>query len=224
MTRRVACVIPAYQAAATVGDVVRGVRRALPGAIVHVIDDGSSDDTASRAGAAGAVVLRLGRNEGKGAALRAGFDRALADRSDVVITLDADAQHDPAFAPMLLAGLDRADIVIGERARFGTRMPMQRRLSNALSSAVIGLCAGCRIGDAQSGYRAIDARVLRAVDPVGDRYEFETDLLILAGRQGFRIVGVPVPTIYGPPSHFRPLADTRRVAGRIWRRLPTPLS
>jgi glycosyltransferase involved in cell wall biosynthesis len=221
---RVMCIVPAYQAADSVGDVVRGLRAAMPQATVHVIDDGSTDRTESVAAAAGARVTRAVANRGKGAALRVGFASALAEAYDGVITVDADGQHDPTYAPALVAALDDADVVVGVRGKVGTSMPLPRRLSNALSSAIVSACAGCQIPDAQSGYRAIDARVLRAVRPEGDRYEFESDFLILAGRSGFRIVGVPIPTIYGAPSHFRALADTGRVAGRLWHRLSTPIS
>jgi glycosyltransferase involved in cell wall biosynthesis len=221
MSGRVACVIPAYNAAATVGAVVRGVRAALPDATIFVIDDGSADDTARVAEEAGAISTRLATNGGKGAALRLGFRQVLAAGCDVVVTVDADGQHDPSFAPALVAGLGGADVVVGVRARRGTRMPVQRRFTNAISSAAVSVCARCWIADAQSGYRAIAAQVLRDVEPVGDRYEFETDFLILAGRRGFRIAGVPVPTIYGRQvqSHFRPVTDTGLVAGRIWQRL-----
>jgi glycosyltransferase involved in cell wall biosynthesis len=220
MSGGVACVIPAYDAAATVGAVVAGVRRVLPHAALLVVDDGSTDGTAAAAERAGAVVERFPTNRGKGAALRTAFARALADGHDAVLTIDADGQHDPAYAPALLAALDAADVVVGVRARRRTSMPLHRRVSNAISSAAISYCAGCSLPDAQSGFRAIRASVLRSVHPLGDRYEFETDLLILAARAGFRIAGVPVPTIYGAPSHFRALADSRRVVGRIWQRLP----
>ncbi len=220
MSSGVACVIPAYDAAATIADVVAGVRRVLPAAAVLVVDDGSSDGTAAAAERAGAVVERFAANRGKGAALRAAFTWALERGHDAVLTIDADGQHDPSYAPALVAALDTADVVVGVRARRRTSMPLHRRVSNAISSAAISYCAGCALPDAQSGFRAIRAAVLRSVHPLGDRYEFETDLLILAARAGFRIAGVPVPTIYGAPSHFRALADSRRVVGRIWQRLP----
>jgi len=95
-------------------------------------------------------------------------------------------------------------------------MPVHRRLSNALSSAAISRCAGCALPDTQSGYRAMSAAVLRRVHPAGDRYEFETDFLIRAARAGFRIECVPVPTIYGAPSHFREIRDAMRVIQTIW--------
>ena len=215
--RRPACVIPAYDAAPTVGGVVDGVRAALPDAPVVVVDDGSHDGTADAARIAGARVVRLPHNRGKGAALRAGFTAVLDEGADAVLTIDADGQHDPAAAPALVAALADADVVIGTRRRDGTPMPLHRRLSNALSSRAISQCAGCVLPDTQSGYRAIRMDVLRRVHPRGDRYEYETDFLILAARAGFVIAGVPIPTIYGAPSHFRPLHDAARVVATIWR-------
>ena len=162
-------------------------------------------------------MLRHARNRGKGAALRTGFTALLDEGADAVLTIDADGQHDPAVAPALLDALRDADIVIGTRRRDGTPMPLHRRVSNALSSRAISRCAGCALPDTQSGYRAIRGEVLRRIHPRGDRYEYETDFLILAARAGFEIAGVPIPTIYGAPSHFRPLHDAARVVATIWR-------
>lgn len=214
----VACVIPAFEAAATIGAVAAGLRRALPEALIIAIDDGSSDDTAVVAGFACDRVLRLPFNCGKGAALRAGFAEALRLGADVVLTVDADGQHAPAYAPALVAAVaDGADIAIGTRRRVRGSMPLMRRLSNRLSSAAVSACAGTRIADSQSGYRALRRRVLQAVAPQGDRYEFETDLLIQAARLGMRIDAVPVPTSYGPRSHFHPVRDARLVIATILR-------
>lgn len=210
-------VVPALDAAPTVGAVVGGARRALPQATVVVVDDGSTDATARVAAAAGARVVSFDHNRGKGAALRAGFTAAMDAGADAVLTMDADGQHDPAAAPALLAALRDADVVVGVRMRTGSRMPPHRRASNTLSSWAISRCAGTRLPDTQSGYRAIRTEVLRRVSPLGDRYEYETDFLILAARAGYRIAGVVVPTIYGAPSHFRPLHDAARVVATIWR-------
>jgi glycosyltransferase involved in cell wall biosynthesis len=215
--RSLACVIPALDAAGTLPGVVAGVRRALPGAHVIVVDDGSSDGTRRAAAALADAVIGFERNLGKGAALRTGFEAALRRGSDAVLTVDADGQHDTSRAPSLVAALARADVVVGARERARTAMPIHRRMSNALSSAAISRCAGCSLPDTQSGYRAISAAVLERVRPDGDRYEFETDFLIRAARAGFRIECVPVPTIYGAPSHFRELRDALRVIGTIYR-------
>jgi glycosyltransferase involved in cell wall biosynthesis len=217
VTAPVACVIPSYQAAATLGEVAGGLRRALPGAALIAVDDGSRDATADVARRCCDRVIVLPANRGKGAALRAGFAAALAAGARAVITVDADGQHDPASAPRLLAALDGADVAVGVRARAPGAMPAPRRLSNALASRAMSACAGVSLPDAQSGFRAIRRGVLESVAALGDRYEYEADFLLRAARGGYRVVGVPVATIYGAPSHFRLLQDALLVMRTIWR-------
>ena len=217
MSGPVVCIIPALDAAPTAGGIARALRGAVPHALIVGVDDGSSDATRAVLAASCDRVLAWDVNRGKGAALRAGFDLARTLDATAVLTIDADGQHDPACAPAILGGLGVAELVIGTRRRQRTAMPLHRRVSNALSSAAISRCAGCVLPDTQSGYRAISRRVLDAVWAEGDRYEFETDFLIRAARAGLGIAGVPVPTIYGAPSHFRELRDALRVIGTIYR-------
>lgn len=214
---RIAAVVPGYNAAGTLEDVVSGLRRAIPHIAVVGVNDGSSDETGPRMRAACDRVLEFPRNRGKGSALRGGLALALQLAADVVITIDSDGQHDPACAPRLVDALAGADIVVGARARIGTSMPAHRRLSNALSSAAISLVSGRRLPDAQSGYRAMRRVVAETVDARGERYEYETDFIIRAARQGYRIASVPVPTIYGGSSHFREGRDALLVIATIWR-------
>ena len=214
---KLACVVPALDADNTLGGVIRRAREALPGATVIAVDDGSTDRTRAVAHETADVVIGFERNRGKGAALRAGFAAALDAGCEIVLTIDADGQHDVAFAPALLDAVAAADMAIGARPRAGSPMPLHRRVSNAVSSAAISWCAGCTLPDSQSGFRAIRASVLHRVRPVGERYEFETEFLILAARAGFRLVSVPVPTIYGGVSHFRPVRDAGLVIRSIWR-------
>jgi glycosyltransferase involved in cell wall biosynthesis len=212
----VACVIPAYDAAATLAMVARGIRASLPGALLIAIDDGSADATHDVALGCCDRVVRFAANRGKGAALRAGFDIAHEECMRAVLTIDADGQHDPARAPELLAALDDADVVIGSRARTRGTMPFGRRMTNALASAAIGAISGVAVPDAQSGYRAIRREVLAAIRATGDRYEYETEFLIEALRAGYRVASVGVPTVYGAPSHFRSCHDSLRVVRAIW--------
>ncbi len=215
---RVACVIPAFRAEATVGGIVRALRRALPRATIIGVDDGSADGTARRLRLCADDVIVMPTNRGKGAALRAGFDRAVALGADAIVSIDADGQHDAALAPALLAALAHADLVLGARRRSGA-MPLGRRVTNGLSNAAVARLSGHSLPDTQSGFRAVRAAVVRAVRPAGDRYEFETEFLLMAARRGFRIATVPVPTVYGggAPSHFRPVRDGLRVARSFWR-------
>jgi glycosyltransferase involved in cell wall biosynthesis len=216
----IGCVVPAYNAASTLGDVLRRLRLALPNSYVVVVDDGSTDATTAVAARAGVGrVLRFDRNHGKGAALRAGFAAILDAGCGEILTIDADGQHDPTYAPRLVAGLADSDVVLGARARSGT-MPLRRRVTNYLSSTAINLCVGCRLTDTQSGFRAMRADVVRRIAAAGDRYEFETDFLIRAARAGCRIGSVAIPTVYGVGrSQFRGLRDTALVVQTIWRQL-----
>lgn len=216
MIMPLACVIPALDAATSLAAVIAALRDALAGASIIVVDDGSRDDTHAVARAHADTVMRFERNRGKGAALRAGASAALAQGARAVVTLDADGQHDPACAPRLVAALDDADLAVGSRVRSG-RMPVGRRVTNALASAAVGAIVHAPVPDAQSGFRAMRRAVLERVHASGDRYEFETEFLIRAAHAGFRIVAIPVPTTYGAPSHFRTLRDTARVVRTIWR-------
>lgn len=217
MTAPVICVIPALDAERTLGDVAARLREVLPHATIIAVDDGSADATEDVAHATCDVVLRFPVNRGKGSALRAGIAEALARGAASVITIDADGQHPPDAAPLLLAALASADVAIGARARDARVMPLGRRMTNALASAAVGAIVGHTIADSQSGYRAIRRPVLESVVARGDRYEYETDFLIQAGRSGYRIAAIPIPTIYGAPSHFQGIRDSARVVRTIWR-------
>jgi glycosyltransferase involved in cell wall biosynthesis len=164
------------------------------------------------------MTIQLGHNRGKGAALRAGFRVAIEHCAEVVVTIDADGQHEPRYAPALVESLSTADVAIGARERRGS-MPAGRRLTNRLSAAAVAHCIGRDVADAQSGFRAIRSQLIAEVRPRGDRYEFETEFLILAGRLGARIAFVPIPTVYAAniPSHFRPVVDSARIVSTLWR-------
>lgn len=217
MIAPVVCVIPALDAEATLGDVAARLREAVPHATIVAVDDGSSDSTHAVARASCDVVLRFPANRGKGAALRAGISEALMRGAAAVVTIDGDGQHPPEAAPSLLGALARADVAIGARERDAGTMPLGRRVTNALASAAVGAIVGGTIADSQSGFRAIRRPVLESVVAHGDRYEYETDFLIQAGRAGYRITAVPIATIYGARSHFHPFRDSARVVRTIWR-------
>ena len=209
-----AVVIPAYQAAATVGGVIRGVRAFVPHARVYLVDDGSTDGTGEGGRGMGATVLTHPRNRGKGAALATGIARALEDGAEVIVTLDADGQHPPERIPALLGALHpgEADLVLGARPR--TRaMPAGRRFTNWLSATLASRIGGRPVDDAQTGFRAFTRALALAVRPGETRYDYEAAFLLNALERGFRVRSVPVPTIYdGAASHFRHWGDTWRLA------------
>ena len=222
----IVALIPGYNEGPRIGEVVRGAGAHLP---VLVVDDGSTDDTADAARAAGATVLEQRPNQGKGAALRAGFRQALADGAEAVLTLDADGQHDPAEIPAFLAAWaadPRPDLVIGQR-NFRS-MPPIRRLSNELGGRAFSWAVGRPIPDNQSGYRLIGRRIMEAtLDSDEGGFEFEVEMITTTIRLDGRIAWVPIRTIYGAPSHIRPLDHLRsfirivRQARRVVR-IPLP--
>lgn len=199
--------VPAFQAEATVGAVVRGIRESV--ARVLVVDDGSSDRTAAEASAAGAEVLRRGENGGKGAALRSGLARVLASDATHVAFVDADGQHDPADLPRLLeAARAGADFVIGSRMEDPDAIPAYRYRTNEIGSRILTRMTGLEIEDAQSGYRVVAASLLKKLSLNARGYIIETEILLKAARHLERLVHVPVRAIYGGGSHYRPFKDT----------------
>jgi glycosyltransferase involved in cell wall biosynthesis len=204
---RPVAVVPAYQAQATVGDVVRGLASSV--ARIWVVDDGSTDETGAVAGRAGAEVVRLAENGGKGAAVRAGLARALASEATHVAFVDADGQHDPADLPRLLdAARWGDDFVIGSRMGDPEAIPAYRYRTNEIGSRVLSRMSGLEVEDAQSGYRVVATDVLRRLDLKARGYIIETEILLKAARHVHRFRHVPVRAIYGGPSHYRPFRDT----------------
>ena len=197
--------IPAYRAERTLPELTRRVRGVMPDAGILVVDDGSPDATAIAAGTNGATVLRHAVNKGKGAALQTGFDYIrFHTPADFVLTMDADLQHLPEDIPNFI-GVQKemdADIVVGWRQRKGTRMPFHRRMSNTITSALVGIRTGIRIKDSQCGFRLIRKIVLEKVFTVSSGYEAETEFLIKAAKRGFRFAWAPVQTVYGEEKSY----------------------
>jgi len=214
---KVAALIPAYNAQRTVAKVIAEARQYIEPVIV--IDDGSKDSTGEAAKAAGATVLRHDVNRGKGAALKTGFAWALDQQFDAVITLDADGQHLPAEIPKFLQAND-ADLVIGGRAHLFHEMLPRRRNANRFSAWCIAKCSGAMITDSQSGFRRYSARLLRAIKLHTDGFDMESEVIVLAGKRGFRIVTIAIDLGFVDglsTSHYKPLKDTLRIAWTVTR-------
>ncbi len=200
-------VIPAYNEESRVGRVVEACLTHTPH--VLVVDDGSSDATAAEAAGRGAMVLSNEGNRGKGFSLRRGFDMAVEQGFDVVVTLDADGQHDPACIPGLVDMIGRGhDVVIGTRKKTGSAMPYHRRASNFFLSLVFSALSRAWIRDSQSGYRAFRVEVLRELDLRSTGFETESEILMKLGRRGVRFAEYPIPVIYGDEkSHINVARD-----------------
>jgi glycosyltransferase involved in cell wall biosynthesis len=217
-----AAIVPAYNAAALVSDVLVALQEVIPSIRVIVVDDGSTDDTFRKASVTGVQVVQHPMNMGKGVALSTGFKRALSMGMGHVVTLDADGQHNPAEIPKFARRVAEtgADIVVGNRFGALGAMPWLRRSTNWLTSKVVSALARQRIPDSQNGYRMIGARVLTSIELETARYEAESEILIKAGRRGFRIDSVPVETIYGEEvSAIHPVVDTVRFFRLVYKAL-----
>lgn len=207
-------VIPAFQAERTLAEVVTATRPILPD--VLVVDDGSSDRTSAVAKESGAALLRLPRHRGKGAALKAGFARALRKERDAVVTIDADGQHDPHEIGKLVDCWRRtgAALVIGSRVHLAEGMGRGRQFGNRFARRAVSYFSGRPVEDPQSGFRLYDATLLRTLALRGQRYELESEVIVRAARAGFGVVSTPVQLkqVDGlATTHFRPWRDTARI-------------
>jgi glycosyltransferase involved in cell wall biosynthesis len=208
---KVAALVPAFNEASSIAEVVSGIRRHI--ADVFVVDDGSTDATALRAGEAGAHVLRHESNRGKGIAVRTGLAHILSLDYTHVLCMDADLQHAPDDIPKLLARAraGAGDFVIGERTFDKSTMPRSRYYSNTIGSRALSSFIGAPVRDSQSGFRLIRTALLRGVTLEARGYEIETEMLIKLAKKGAHIEGVPVQLRYqGARSKLRPVRDTTR--------------
>lgn len=164
---------------------------------VFAVDDGSVDDSAvDLIGMKNVELISLNKNYGKGYALRAGFDEAIKQNFNFVITLDGDNQHDPVFIPSIIEGLEQFDIIIGNRLNNIEKMPLQRVFSNKITSILLSLRTGERILDSQSGFRGYRSEVLKNIQTSFTGYEAESEMILLAAKKKFRIGFTNISTIY----------------------------
>lgn len=219
ISAEIAAAIPAYQAGLSVAAVVEGTRQQL--AEVLVVDDGSDDDTAAAAAEAGAEVISLPVNQGKGNALRVAFETLFGRGREAVVTLDADGQHLPEEIPKLLQGWrDGADLVLGSRDHLFAEMSLLRRVSNRLSSGAISLVAGARLADVQTGFRLYGRNLIQTIGFPEPRFQAESAVVVRAVRNGFRVKAAPVRLGFADgrtTSHYRPLLDSLRIALAVTR-------
>jgi glycosyltransferase involved in cell wall biosynthesis len=214
----VTVLVAAYNEAPVISSVVREALQAVPGADVLVVDDGSTDGTGQTAGAAGARVLRLPVNAGKGSALRQGLTEV---RGEVIVLIDGDGQDDPAEIPRLLQALQPGvDLVVGSRfmGHFepGAITPVNHWGNRFLTSVINGLFS-TSLTDTQAGFKAFRAGVLRRISLRANRFDIEVDLLLGVLQSGGRVVEVPVSR--GPRQHGESRLNSFLDGARILRRI-----
>jgi glycosyltransferase involved in cell wall biosynthesis len=193
---RVLAIMPAFNEARSISDTIRELREVYPDLDILVIDDGSTDQTARVARAAGATVCQLPFNLGVGGAMRTGYRYALRHGYDAAAQVDADGQHDPTYLKALVDGLDEADIVVGARfagaGEYQARGP--RRWAMRLLAFALTRLAHTTLTDVTSGFRVANRRGMRVF---ADHYPAEylgdtVESLVIALRSGCRVTQVPV--------------------------------
>ena len=209
---KIAAVIPAYNEEKHIGDVARRTRQQLDH--VLVVDDGSQDKTADNARSAGAEVIVHEKNLGKGETIKTGLRYWLERGVDLVIILDADGQHRPEEIDRFTAAALSADqpkLILGNRMNDLASMPRVRRFVNRWMSQRISAVCGQEIPDTQCGFRMLHRELIPELLGGAARFDYETEMLIVASRKGFRIASVPISTVYSDEvSSIHPIRDTIR--------------
>jgi glycosyltransferase involved in cell wall biosynthesis len=218
-------IIPAYDAAPTVGMVVRSLLAQWPVTMgpqppVFVIDDGSTDDTVAAAREAGARVYSHRENRGKGAALRTGLALAQQAGFDVAVTVDADGQHPSSEALRLLLWPESPGaLVLGIRDLATAGAPKANQVSNRISNFFLSLFAGRPFLDTQCGLRRYPIARTLELGGRGDGYAFEAEIILRSVAAGVPIAEVPVRVFYPPEedrvTHFDSVRDPARIVARV---------
>ena len=206
---KVSFIIPAKNESATIAVVVEGIHSQHPQAEILVVDDGSSDDTATLASAAGARVIQHPTSLGNGAAVKAG---ARAAKGEIFVFLDADGQHDPADASRLLARLDEGyDMAVGARTT-GSHANFARMMANGVYNVVASAVTGHSIPDLTSGFRAVRAPLFRKyiyLLPNGFSYPTTITMALMRAGHPVDFVDIEARKRKGK-SHIKPVRDGLR--------------
>ena len=189
-------VIPAYNEATRIASVVRSVIQYVDRVVV--VDDGSTDDTALQAEITGAVVVRHAENSGAGAATMTGIDAARALKATIIVTIDADEQHEPKDIPFLVQPLQEgtADTVFANRFGKRNRIPAVRRVFNGIGNLVTLLATGKWVNDSQCGFKAFGPRAVQDIHLRMSGFEFCTEIVREASAHRWRIAEIPTKVVY----------------------------
>ncbi len=209
----VAAIIPAYCEEKHIGDVARRALAQIDN--VLVVDDGSPDATAARARESGAEVITHLQNRGKGESIQTGLKHWAERDVQYIVILDGDGQHLPEeierFMDAARATSAEATLFVGTRMNDVRSMPLVRRMVNGYMSRKISHLCGQRIPDTQCGFRMLHRALIPDLLGGANRFEYETEMLIVIARKGCRIHAVPISTVYGDEvSSIHPVRDTIR--------------
>ncbi len=194
-------VVPALNEGGMISKVLNSLPREIKGISkieVIVINDGSTDNTGEEARKAGAIVLTHVVNRGLGAAIKTGQSWAKKEKAGILVTFDADGQHNPDDIERLIAPIlsKDADLVIGSRFKTAQQIPLDRLFLNRIANLVAFILFGIRSTDTQSGLRAFSQKAIELIDYKADRMEFSSEIFLEAKRNNLKVVEIPIKAIY----------------------------
>ncbi len=195
--KKIFIVIPAFNEAKMIRKVIKHVKKAGFENII-VVDDGSYDQTQAKALDEGVYAIKHLINRGKGAATQTGFDAAKALDADIVVTIDADGQHDPKEISLMIEPIlkEEVDITLGSRLINSKNLPFTKRIANRIGNLITYAFYGIYVTDSQSGFRAYNKKAMQLINTTFDRYEFESEVLAEINKHKLTYKEVPINVRY----------------------------
>lgn len=193
MGKKIFAIIPAYNEEKRISKVIKETKKYVDNIII--VDDGSKDKTKEMAKKAKAIVLRHLVNLGKGAALKTGCDYAVKNKADIMVVIDADAQHDPKEIPKFLKNIKKYEIVLAYR-KLNKNMPFVLKFGNWIINKTITFLYSIRIKDSQCGYRAFTTKAYKRLKWKATDYSMESEMIAKIGKYKLSYTEIPIETIY----------------------------
>lgn len=194
---KVVAVIPAFNEARVISRVINDVKSRVDEVVV--VDDGSTDETFDVSNAAGAVVLRHLVNRGQGAALQTGIIFALKRQADIIVTFDADGQHQAGEINQMVEPLilGKVDVVLGSRfLQFTSNMPVARRVVLQLATLFTKIYTGLKVSDTHNGFRALSRQAAEKIEIKQDGMAHASEIIEQIKKHHLRFIEVPVKIVY----------------------------
>jgi glycosyltransferase involved in cell wall biosynthesis len=218
MSLRVALIVPCFNAQPYIAELTSRAAHYIARQDMFCVNDGSKDGTLHAIRDAGVRLLSHDVNRGKGQALQTAFGVVVDEGYDGAVAMDADLQHLPEEIPRFLDKALGYDVIVGARNYDLHNMPLDRWMTNKVTSHVVSALAGTPITDSQSGFRFLSRDAMDRVPLATANYDMESEQLIRAGRMGMRIGEVPITTVYrGEASYIKPWRDTVRFIRMVLR-------